>query len=355
MNFRNTTTAFISLVRKAWAEGQEINPRGFLSKELLSEKIHLERPLERVVLAPHRLNNIFLSIAETLWVMKGRNDLEYLSHYLPRAHEYSDDGKTWRGAYGPRLRNWKGQDQFSSVISRLEESDSKRAVMMIFDPKEDNCSSNDIPCTNWLQFLKRGSYLHLNVTMRANDLFWGFSGINTFEWSVLLEMMAFWTRSKVGSMTFFVGSLHYYQRHFERVEKIVHSIIPSTTLYEFGFQSAPFSTNYGEDFERELSCWFELESQLRVNAELDLLKNNTELQDPFLFLCLKMVQIYNAFLQSKMTYTIDLINQLPESDFRIAAIEYFYRKSPHDHDSLNLSAKESIFFENFYHKSVFTY
>jgi thymidylate synthase len=57
---------------------------------------------------PGRNNNVFAQLAETAWVLAGRNDLAFLGHYLPRVADFSDDGRTWRGAYGPRIRRWGG-------------------------------------------------------------------------------------------------------------------------------------------------------------------------------------------------------------------------------------------------------
>jgi len=100
---------------------------------------------------------------------------------------------TWRGAYGPRLRNWFGVDQVAAVFQLLRaDHASRRAVINLFDPSRDFAQSKDVPCNNWLHFLIRDGHLVLNVVTRSNDIMWGFSGINTFEWSVLHEMMAFW-------------------------------------------------------------------------------------------------------------------------------------------------------------------
>ncbi|PDQ34164.1 MAG: hypothetical protein B5766_13125 [Candidatus Lumbricidophila eiseniae] len=60
--------------------------------------------------------------------------------------------------------------------------------------------------TQWiwqLHFLVRHGRLSLNVALRSNDVLWGFSGINTFEWSVLQEMMAYWVGVEIGPASFF--------------------------------------------------------------------------------------------------------------------------------------------------------
>lgn len=324
MEYRNVSYAFVDAIKKVENCGKIIFPRNLKSKELIAETIYLTKPKERVVLMPHRYNNIFASIAETIWVLGGRNDLFYLEHYLPRAKDYSDDGKTWRAAYGPRLRDWRRTDQIKEVYKILKQADSKRAVMSIFDPSLDYVNSKDIPCNNWLQFLIRDNQLFLNVTVRANDLFWGFSGINTFEWSVLQEMMAFWTNTQIANLNFFIGSLHFYERHFKHIENIISSF-SNKTIYDYGFSSLNFSTPL-EKFDETLLEWFKLENKIRIHGE-EVFKDTKSFEDDFLRSSLQMLIIYNEFLKSSEKSKIKkLILNLPKSDFKIAAMEFFYRK-----------------------------
>ena len=165
---------------------------------------------------------MFASIAESMWVIAGRNDLDYLSAYLPRAVEYSDDGRTWRAGYGPRLRNWNGVDQLAEVVSILRaDVSSRRAVAAIYDPDRDFVQSKDIPCNNWLHFLVRDGLVDLHIAARSTDIWWGFSGINAFEWTLLLEMVAFWLGQEPGRLVFFTSSMHLYERHFDRARQIL--------------------------------------------------------------------------------------------------------------------------------------
>lgn len=324
MEYRNVSYAFIDAVKKVEKCGKIIFPRGFKSKELIAQKLTVYHPKERVVIIPYRYNNIFASIAETIWVLGGRNDLFYLEHYLPRARDFSDDQKTWRGAYGPRLRNWRGVDQIKEVYKILRQEDSKRAVISLFDPFLDYTDSKDIPCNNWLQFLKRDNKLFLNVTVRANDLFWGFSGINSFEWSVLQEMMSFWTNTQTADLTFFIGSLHFYERHFKYIDNMLSSF-SNKTIYEYGFPSLKFSTPL-KDFDEVLLYWFKLENEIRIYGQ-EVFKDTENLKDDFLRSSLQMLIIYNEFLNSASEAKIKkLISNLPKSDFKIAAMEFFYRK-----------------------------
>lgn len=202
--------------------GQENGSRNGRVRELLNTQIVLSDPTRREILSLNRKANVFAQIAETCWVLAGRNDIEWLSAYLPRAVDYSDDGKVWRGGYGPRIRGGHfGFDQLEHVVDLLTEDPlSRRAVIAIYDPQTDGSPGKDIPCNDFLQFQSRLGELHLTVTVRSNDLMWGWSGINAFEWSTLQEIVASLLGIQVGTLTFNIGSLHLYEPHWDKASKI---------------------------------------------------------------------------------------------------------------------------------------
>src|SRR5690606_4040868 len=105
-NARNINDALPALTNAVLNHGEEVGSRlGERTLELTQVAIRLERPWEREVLVPGRRVNLAAQIVESVWVLSGRNDIDALTPYLPRAADFSDDGETWRGGYGPRLRN----------------------------------------------------------------------------------------------------------------------------------------------------------------------------------------------------------------------------------------------------------
>ncbi|MFJ4221769.1 thymidylate synthase [Curtobacterium luteum] len=263
MEFRNVSEAFVGALQDVMHSGRDITVRGNRTRELTHQLLTLTHPMERSVAVPFRHNDPFAAIAETMWVLAGRNDIAFLSHYLPRASDYSDDGATWRAGYGARLRAWDTVDQLAAVTELLRtDPDSRRAVMSLYDPATDFAPSNDVPCTNWLQFLLRDGELHMSVTIRSNDLFWGFSGINTFEWSVLLEMVAFWVHATPGTAHYFIGSLHVYERHFTRADAILDAAPAGGPTVTADAARARFTTPFHE-LAGAFTDWFALEDRIR--------------------------------------------------------------------------------------------
>lgn len=213
--------------------GDEVGSRNGRVKEHLNAQIVLTDPQQREILSINRKANVFAQIAETMWVLAGRNDIEWLSAYLPRAKDYSDDGETWRGGYGPRIRDTHfGFDQLAHVLDLLQADPlSRRAVIAIYDPSVDSAPGKDIPCNDFLQFQSRLGALHMTVTVRSNDVMWGWSGINAFEWSTLQEIVAHLLGITVGTLTFNIGSLHLYGQHWDKARRIeyepaVYPVVP---------------------------------------------------------------------------------------------------------------------------------
>lgn len=325
MKFRNAEAAFLAKLAEVDAAGSFATVRGSTTKELLAQTVTIERPLERCITLPHRNNNVFAAVYETLWVLAGRNDIADLCEYLPRARDFSDDGTTWRGGYGPRLRNWNGVDQLTHLVEHLRsDPTSRRAVVALFDPDRDLTPSLDIPCTNWLNVVVRDGALDLNVAIRSNDLMWGFSGINTFEWSVLQEMLAHWLGVAVGSATYFIGSLHLYERHFSRVAPLL-SATSAPRAYDLEPARTRFATSLA-DLDTALERWFDLEARCRSGSAIGGEVNR--LEDPLLRDFLHMVDGY--WQHRRNPATAPTFSQVVDSGLRTAAREHVCRAA-NDH------------------------
>lgn len=266
--FANSTQALPELMHQLLNNGSENGSRNGRVKELMHTGITLQQPWEREYTGSSRKCNLAAQIAETMWVLSGRDDVEWLGHYLPRAKDFSDDGQVWRGAYGPRLRAWPRRDhgdvvdQLAWVVDLLRDDHlTRRAVISIYDPDVDSADGKDIPCNNWLSFSSRLGKLDLHVAIRSNDAMWGWSGINAFEWSALQEIVAGLLGIQVGSLHFSVTSFHLYEQHWAKAERIAHDEIVS----HFHPDSIRFDPKFRtlEYFDGLVAHWFFLEKILR--------------------------------------------------------------------------------------------
>ena len=112
---------------------------------------------------------LFFHLMESLWMLAGRNDVEWISKYNKKISEYSDDGKTFHGAYGHRWRNHfsggpnKIKDQLDQVMIRLHKfPNDRRCVVSMWDPNIDLVMENkgkDYPCNTQIFFLNETEFL----------------------------------------------------------------------------------------------------------------------------------------------------------------------------------------------------
>ncbi len=207
--------------------------------------LNLEYPQSRHLYLEGRKSHIAAQIAETFWVMAGEDRVDpYLSFFLPRAKNYSDNGKIWYGAYGKRLYAYKQLEDAVDVFVK-EGWDTRRSIIQILLPELDSRlgleengidpdNAKDRPCNNELVFFmtpQSGSdnvyELNMNVFQRSGDAIWGALNINVFEWTFLMELMVGTLNSKmeetivIGEYTHFVTNLHIYDFTSEQAKEAV--------------------------------------------------------------------------------------------------------------------------------------
>ena len=270
----NTVSEALPSLMSSLLDAPTVQSRNGSTRERTMVSITITNPHQRGITTPHRHASLPAQIAETMWVLAGRNDVDWLSHYLPRAPQFSDDGKVWRGGYGPRIRHWnEGHvDQLKHVVGLLrEDPDTRRAVINIYDPSIDDQPGKDIPCNNWIHFLPRDGKLHLHVATRSNDLMWGWSGINAFEWSALLEVVAALTGFPMGELHFSISSLHLYNRHFNKAERIMalgnESPQPLLSADPYmSMEGVKWADDAVDNFDMLVDRWFEIEELIRTRS-----------------------------------------------------------------------------------------
>lgn len=324
--YKNISYAVVGSVQDLLRDGADVVVKDKLTKELIARSTRLERPLERYLFVPRRNHDITSQFAESMWVLAGRNDIGWLQKYLPRAPNFSDDGFTWRGGYGPRLRQWSGVDQIDAVRKLLlADRETRQAVMVLFDPALDFQPSKDIPCNNWLGWIIRDNQLHMLATLRSNDVWWGFSGANAFEWSILHELLAFWVEADVGRADYLAMSFHLYESHFICGEKAV-AAFHGLTPYEFGVRRTAFSTPW-EAFNDKLKRWFDLESQISEQPDAPL-GSFGEVGDPLLDSGLTIVHVALAHKRWGEERLARELATLPACDYVAALYEKYARILP---------------------------
>ncbi|MCY1231325.1 Thymidylate synthase 1 [Variovorax boronicumulans] len=211
----------IKVYKQILARGTAIRPSKGPAREISGMLLKLSAPRVRLSRSESR-GLLFSCLGELLWILAGTKRLDFIQHYIPSYHEFSDDGKTIFGAYGPRLFGKSPNDQVHRVIKLLgEKRDSRQAVLQLFDRTDTLVPHCDIPCTCTLQFLVRDGRLHLLTSMRSNDAWLGLPH-DVFTFTMLQELVARSLGIELGEYKHAVGSLHLYDEHHDKALRFLN-------------------------------------------------------------------------------------------------------------------------------------
>lgn len=190
-------------------KGNDVNPRGLSCRELSPCILELRDPQKNILLNSVRNASRRFMGAEFLWILMGRKDVAWISQYSRKIIDYSDDGLTFFGAYGPKI-----QAQLSYLLLCLREDPlSRQGVITIWH--ESPRKTKDIPCTVSLQFIQRPlGQLNLIVYMRSQDAWLGLP-YDIHNFASLQLFVAGLLGLSPGTFTLIQGSLHLYENAYD--------------------------------------------------------------------------------------------------------------------------------------------
>lgn len=171
-----------------------------------------DNPNERVLFDQIRDANPFFHLMESMWILGGSCRVELPQRFLSNITRFSDNGLTFHGAYGYRLRSAFGFDQLERTIDMLNRKpDSRQAVMSIWNPCSDlDVNTKDMPCNDMLMIDIVDGKLNLTVCNRSNDVIWGAYGANAVQFSIIQEYMAAALGLQVGHYVQMSNNFHVY-------------------------------------------------------------------------------------------------------------------------------------------------
>lgn len=229
----NPSIMYFQATRDLMDNGDKVSPRDKLVAELRPACLEFKNPYNRVTFLKGRRINPFFQIAESLWILSGRADVEFLTKFNANMKQFSDDGKWFNASYGERIRMWNKNtlhnviinpiDQLADVYRKLlHDKDTRQAVIVISNPMFDNSKytidehGRDIACNLVVTFKIRHDKLNMTVFNRSNDLHWGVFGANLCQFSTIQEALLGWLRAsrypdlKIGTYCQITDSLHIY-------------------------------------------------------------------------------------------------------------------------------------------------
>ena len=182
----------------------------------------VDLPLERVLFHSGRDANPIFHLLESIWILAGRRDVEFLQQFNSKIGQYSDDGEVFNAAYGHRMRWHFGVDQLTEVIKTLRsDPDSRQAVIQLWDAQDLSKKTRDKACNTQLVFEVYEGRLNMTVFNRSNDAWFGYAGANIVHMTVIQEFVAYAVGVPVGRYRTFSTNLHLYTEMYA-AEPLVH-------------------------------------------------------------------------------------------------------------------------------------
>lgn len=247
--------AWVGLLEKILNNGTYESPRGLKTMEIIGCQtvFNMETP---VVTIKHRQLGYKFLAAEAWWILRGSNRVDEIKPYSKMIEKFSDDGLTFKGAYGPKV-----MDQIPYIAETLiKDPSSRQAVLTIW--RERPGPTKDVPCTVSAQwFIRRdGQFdvLHCVLNMRSSDAWLGvpydwfnFSMISAFIVAYIQEAKVKTDPSlkgcipplALGKMYFNAGSQHLYEQHWEPAKNCVFDPTEAFKYAPFDYsewQHSPF-------------------------------------------------------------------------------------------------------------------
>ena len=149
--------------------------------------------------------------AEWHWYLSGDKNVKKLGKIYGKVPEIwkrmADPEGNVNSNYGYQ---WQRNDQIGYVIDKLKrDMFTRHACISIYDGKEHDKFATDTPCTYAIQFTNVNNYLNMCVTMRSNDLWYGFCN-DQYQFSKLQELICKETKLDMGTYYHFAHNLHIY-------------------------------------------------------------------------------------------------------------------------------------------------
>ena len=181
------------------------------TRALFNVGFYITNPLANTITNKERKWNLEYAEAEWYWYLSGDQNITKLGKIYgkipPIWIKMADDEGNVNSNYGYQ---WKRHYQLEKVITKLKANPSTRqACISIYDGKEIHKYNTDTPCTYAVQFTILDDKLNMCVTMRSNDLWYGFC-IDQYCFSMLQQLVASRLDIPVGTYYHFAHNLHLY-------------------------------------------------------------------------------------------------------------------------------------------------
>ena len=205
--FRNANSAYEYLHDRIIQEGIDFAD----TKALFNVGFYITDPMDNRIINRERNWKLDYAEAEWQWYLSGNRNIAKLGKLYGKVPEIwkrmADADGNVNSNYGWQ---WERTSQLDIVIQMLKDNPKTRqAAISIYDAKEISDYTNDTPCTYAVQFTILHGRLDMCVTMRSNDLWYGFCN-DQYCFSELQRLVSKQLNIEPGTYYHFAHNMHLY-------------------------------------------------------------------------------------------------------------------------------------------------
>ena len=188
------------------------------TKALFNVGFTIENPIDNHISCEQRNWKHDYAEAEWQWYLTGDPHIQRLGKIYGKIPEiWKRMANEWGSVNSNYGWQWERNGQLDKVIKLLNDNPKTRqAAISIYDAKEIKSYKYDTPCTYAVQFTVLDNKLNMCVTMRSNDLWYGFCN-DQYCFSNLQKLVADEVGWPVGTYFHFAHNLHLYNNIIEKL------------------------------------------------------------------------------------------------------------------------------------------
>jgi hypothetical protein len=331
---RNINDAYAKGMLLLYNRGQAEETRNGEARVLLDPvSVCYRCPLERVLFDSVRDANPFFHVMEALWMLDGRNDVEFLTYFAKQMEQYAEDDGHMHGAYGFRWRNHfcvdgdEPTDQLAELLVHLwDKVNTRRAVLTMWDPIADlGQNKKDHPCNTHAYFRVNYGKLHIMVCNRSNDIIWGLFGSNQVHFSFLQEYVASMLGLEVGNYHQVTNNFHAYHSVFMKHWYSVLGSHANVQEQDYPYQTIPLVTDR-DTFDAELRIFCLWVDQVRNGTDMSIDMGRTWKNQFFATVAVPMVKAWVAWKAKDFPQVRLAVKQIRSHDWQFACQQWMSRR-----------------------------
>ena len=205
--FRNANEAYEYLHDRIIQDGIDFAN----TKALFNVGFYITDPTDNKIINKERNWKQEYAEAEWKWYLSENRNINKLGEIYGKVPEIwkrmADSNGDVNSNYGWQ---WGRNNQIDMVIETLKQvEDTRQAAISIYDGKEISDYAFDTPCTYAIQFTVLHNRLDMCVTMRSNDLWYGFCN-DQYCFSKLQDMISLELGIEPGVYYHFAHNMHLY-------------------------------------------------------------------------------------------------------------------------------------------------